>query len=1249
MKQAVVVAQGTDGRTETTRLQHRIVVFALAVILVTGLAVGLSTAIPAFQSAKTALESTADYSVRLQALAMGQFTTRLGDMALQVTSRSAIRDRLEDYVKGRIDLAELRAFSEPKLRDALMLHPEAVGLARLGPDGVPLITIGEIPPGMDWTLPEGAAPLVAPPHQYAGATYLAAAAAIFGRDGARIGTDVVVFRDDVLHAILADLERSLPKAIVFVIAPGERAYLHTQGRLVSGELSPAMRTMLADGTHVLRAGDDVLFAVRVSGGWALVVSLPDTVVYAPALEVLLVPVLTVLVMLLAAFLGANRLLRPLAISAMGLAERLQTTSAEQQALLEYTHGFVFHVSDGGLGSVSANVCEVLGYGPDELPAETVERLVAHCREVQGEGELPSSRLQTTHADGRTVVLEVNARVVTGPEGCRDVFGVARDITASVQAEEALRASEKYLHTLIDASPDLICFKDGEGRCLEVNQAGRALLGFDERLTLGLKCTEMAQYMSGPMRDMLLSFAEHDEQTWQAGTPLRVEEFIPSPDGERILDTIRVPLFDAQGNRSGLLTLGRDVTERVRAERELARSAAEWTYAMDFLEDAIFLVDADQRILRANHAAYRLVDGTPSQVVGKVFTDVLYPNGIPQSCRVCEALAQRRDAFISLEKEHADNGLSRPVEVMVKAIPAGAGNPQRTLIGIHDLSRTRKTEEELRLAASVFEGSHEGIAITDASRTILRINTAFSRITGIPAAQAVGRTVHELLAMDDGNGTSQKAIWDCVERQGLWQGEVWFRRQHGEMFPAWHRVSALYDHRGEVLHYINLFTDITDKKLSEERIYHLAHYDVLTDLPNRLLFNDRLAHSMERAQRNGTRVALLFLDLDHFKNVNDTLGHEFGDGLLRVIAERLRNTLREQDTVARLGGDEFTVILEDLERVPDAGVVANKIIEAIAQPVNVQGHELFVRASIGISIFPDDGRDVQTLLRNADTAMYRAKAQGRNTYQYYTPELTLASIERLDLENALRRALERGEFFLQYQPQVAIPSGRVVGAEALLRWNHPTKGFIPPSQFIPLAEDAGLMVLIGAWVLETACMQLRAWRDEGLPIRRMAVNLSGQQIVRGDLVETVANILEHTGVDPADLELEITESFVMSYLGDGLETLNGLKQLGITLAIDDFGTGYSSLSYLKRLPIDRLKIDRSFVQDIPADRDDMAIAATIIAMAHNLDLQVIAEGVEQPAQVDFLRRHRCDEVQGYLYGKPMSATDFCALFKERDRG
>jgi diguanylate cyclase (GGDEF)-like protein len=481
----------------------------------------------------------------------------------------------------------------------------------------------------------------------------------------------------------------------------------------------------------------------------------------------------------------------------------------------------------------------------------------------------------------------------------------------------------------------------------------------------------------------------------------------------------------------------------------------------------------------------------------------------------------------------------------------------------------------------------------------------------------------------------------VTQYGLWQGESWCRRKSGATFPAWHRISALRDGRGEVLHYIHLITDVTDKKLSEERIHHLAHYDGLTDLPNRLLFNERLIHSMERASRNDAKVALLFLDLDRFKNVNDTLGHQTGDSMLQVIAERLRRIVRAQDTLGRLGGDEFTVVIEDLGCLEDAGAVAHKLLQAIAQPVIIGNHELFVGASIGISLFPDDGRDVQTLLRNADAAMYRAKEQGRNTYQFYTPDLTCASLERLALENSLRRALERNELRLVYQPLVDAASGRVMGAEALLRWQHPAKGLVPPDIFIPLAEETGDIAAIGAWVMETACAQLQAWRRQGLVLGRVAVNLSGQQIVRGNLVETVRGILARTGAMPLDLELEITEGFVMSHLDEGLQVLNELRNLGVKLAIDDFGTGYSSLAYLKRLPINRLKIDRSFVQHIPNDKDDMAIASTIIAMAHTLDLQVIAEGVEEISQLDFLRHQLCDEVQGFLLGEPLTAEEFFA--------
>ena len=1241
---------GKKSETETLRLQHRIVNFALTAILITGLAVGVATAIPAFQSAKAAVEAAVDYNVRLQGMALDQFTTRLADMALQVTSRTVIRDKLDDYVHGRVTLDELRGFSKPKLADALALHPEALGILRLGPAGETLVSVGEVPPAPAWPSPEGNAPLLAPPVHHQGESYLFAAAAIRNADGDRIGTDVVVFRDQQFHRILGDLDELLPTAIIYVTAAGGHTFKHAKGSLVP-EQPPAELLDRMDETSrgAVHTGDWLTFRTSLAGGWLLTVSVPESAVYAPALEELLPPALTVLVMLFAASLGTHRLMRPLAARAVRLARRLQSTGAEQRALLEYAQSFIFRVAGGQLGFVSPNVTGVLGCRPEELAGEIAQRLIGPVRHVVAEGEIPPYHLHTFHVDGRPVILEINAHMTRNAEGHLQVLGVARDVTARIKAQEALRASEERLRTLINAGPDLICFKDGEGRCLEVNSAGLALLGLSEADCLGRNNAELLTRVPAPLAEVLQRLAAHDEQAWQARTPLRVEEVVPDTHGnERVFDTIRVPLFDTDDTRRGLLILGRDVTEHMRAERELARSAAEWTSAMDFLEDAVFLVDLERRVIRANRAACRFVDSPPERLVGHPLAELIHPLGVPQPCSLCEAITELRDAFITLELDHPGNSFGRPIEVMVKVVSDSDGRAVRCLVGIHDLSRTRRTEEELRLAATVFEGSHEGVVITDAERRVLRVNTAFTQITGVDTDAALGRTVEDILCVDPAEHARQQYIRDTVAEQGLWQGEAWYRRKTGEIFPAWHRISVVHDHRGHVLHYINLFTDITEKKLSEERIHHLAHYDALTELPNRLLFNDRLTHSMERAQRAGGKVGLLFMDIDHFKNVNDTLGHQCGDNLLQIVAERLRCAVREEDTVARLGGDEFTVVLEGLADVQDAGTVAAKILTAVSQPINLRGHELFVRASIGISIFPEDGRDVQVLVRNADAAMYRAKEQGRNTYQFYTPELTRASMERLDLENALRRALDRNELFLHYQPQVAIPSGRIVGAEALLRWNHPTKGAIPPSVFVPLAEDAGLMGAMGTWVIETACMQLRAWREQGVPLRRMAVNLSGQQIIRGGLVEAVRDVLERTGVDPVDLELEITETFVMAHLSDGLETLHALKGLGITLAIDDFGTGYSSLSYLKRLPIDRLKIDRSFVKDIPADRDDMAIAATIIAMAHNLDLQVIAEGVEHPAQLDFLRRHRCDEVQGYLYSKPVSAEAFRALFDAKER-
>jgi diguanylate cyclase (GGDEF)-like protein len=436
-----------------------------------------------------------------------------------------------------------------------------------------------------------------------------------------------------------------------------------------------------------------------------------------------------------------------------------------------------------------------------------------------------------------------------------------------------------------------------------------------------------------------------------------------------------------------------------------------------------------------------------------------------------------------------------------------------------------------------------------------------------------------------------------------------------------------------------------RKQAEENILRLAHYDGLTGLPNRSMFNQRLAHALAQARRNETALAVLFIDLDRFKNINDTLGHDAGDHVLKEVAQRLLDCLRESDTAGRLGGDEFVVLIEELSQPLHVAGVSQKILAAVAKPFILDTQEFHITASVGISTYPDDSKDTQSLLKNADIAMYRAKEQGGSNFQFYSAQMNVHTVERMEMESDLRRAVERNELLLHYQPKVDIGSGRITGMEALVRWQQPGKALILPAQFIPLAEETGLIVPIGQWVLETACAQNKAWQEHGLPPLRISVNLSVRQFAHKNLVQDVARVLSETGIDPILLELEITESMVTHNPEQAVKLLVELKAMGIQLSIDDFGTGYSSLSYLKRFPIDSVKIDRSFIQDLPADSNDAAITRAIIAMAHSLKLKVIAEGVETEEQLRFLRDHDCDEMQGYYFSRPLPEDDFFRLIQD----
>jgi diguanylate cyclase (GGDEF)-like protein/PAS domain S-box-containing protein len=560
----------------------------------------------------------------------------------------------------------------------------------------------------------------------------------------------------------------------------------------------------------------------------------------------------------------------------------------------------------------------------------------------------------------------------------------------------------------------------------------------------------------------------------------------------------------------------------------------------------------------------------------------------------------------------------------------------------------ESEANLRISATAFE-SHESLMITDVDSVILRVNKAFTETTGYSAEEIVGQTPR-LLKSGRHNAEFYREMWDTLLRTGKWQGEIWDRRKNGEIYPKWLSISAVKGDDGVVTHYVGSHIDITERKASEERIQHLAFYDHLTDLPNRLLLIDRLKQALASSTRSSREGALLYIDMDNFKNLNDTLGHDIGDLLLQQVTQRLKSCIREGDTVARLGGDEFMVMLLDLSEQPieaaaQTEAIGEKILVALNRPYQLDSYVHHCTASIGATLFSDHKQAIDELIKQADIAMYQAKKAGRNTLRFFDPLMQASITARVSMEDELRDAIERQQFQLYYQIQVD-SSHRPLGAEALIRWLHPERGLVPPLQFIPLAEETGLILPIGLWVLETACAQIKAWQLDSLTRDLvLAVNVSANQFRQADFVAQVEATLQRHGIIPRLLKLELTESLLLHDIEDTIATMKALKEIGIQFSLDDFGTGYSSLLYLKQLPFDQIKIDQSFVRDIATDPNDAAIVQTIIAMTQTLGFNVIAEGVETETQQEFLELRGCNAFQGYLFSKPVPIAQFEALLKQ----
>jgi|GEM_PF-309969 len=548
------------------------------------------------------------------------------------------------------------------------------------------------------------------------------------------------------------------------------------------------------------------------------------------------------------------------------------------------------------------------------------------------------------------------------------------------------------------------------------------------------------------------------------------------------------------------------------------------------------------------------------------------------------------------------------------------------------ARRRAAEEKLRKLSHAVEQSANAVVITDRDGVIEYVNPWFTRITGYRDDEVVGKTPR-ILKSGETHPETYKRLWDTILSGREWTGELHNTKKNGDLYWCLETISPLKDESGNITHFVAVTEDISERKQAEQTIRHLAFHDPLTGLPNRRLFRDRLMQAAAMRNRDANAFALMLLDLDRFKTVNDTLGHDTGDALLKAVSSRLLGNIRQGDTLARMGGDEFALLAIGIDHPEDMAHLAGKLLECLKHPFQLGSHELYVTSSMGVTLYPSDAIDVDALVRNADIALYRAKDEGRNMFRFFTEDMNAAMMQRLRLESSMRRAIERNEFLLHFQPQVDLATGTIHGTEALIRWNSPELGMVSPAEFIPIAEDTGMIVPIGAWILRTACLQARAWEEAGVPMR-VAVNLSARQFQQDNLAEMIADILRETALAPAMLEVELTESMLMKDTASAKATLDKLHAMGVQISIDDFGTGYSSLSYLKRLPIQLLKIDQSFVRDIHTDPDDRAIVTAVIALAHSLKLRVVAEGVETEEQLRFLRSHRCDIMQGYLFSRPL---------------
>lgn len=886
--------------------------------------------------------------------------------------------------------------------------------------------------------------------------------------------------------------------------------------------------------------------------------------------------------------------------------------------------------------------EVLGrFLVDFVLPEDAREYARVFKDIRDNKKTIYRRGRARHKNGSTRYLEMSGAPNVDSDGrVTGMVGTINDITEAIMAERALKASEARQKAALESSPDPMVIYNLDGEALFVNSAFSQVFGWQPAEILGGKIDFVPE-------DQKQTSLDTTNQVIAGGDCIAFETQRYTKDGQLVDVSISSARYSETGDSAGgiIVTL-RDITDAKRAQNALRKSETSLARAQEMAHLGNWELDLASGEMFCSREVYNILGLKTSEtaITLRRLLDSVHPD---DRGHVEDALTKASDSSEPLRIEHRlvhSGGEDRVVLNLAEVEHDNSGYPCRLVGAMQDITERRRSEEQMLLLAQVFETTIEGILVTDAAGIIQMVNPAFAAITGYSIQEAVGQTPRILnsrrqdkLFYDD--------MWRRLLEDGHWQGEIWNRRKNGEAYPEWLTITSITDLHGRSTHYVGVFHDITEIKRSEEKITFQAYHDALTGLPNRLLFNDRLTMALAHAARTEQGLAVIFLDIDHFKNINDSLGHAVGDMLLQAVAKRLMHWSRKEDTVARIGGDEFIMLLQGTQDPDYAVFVAGRILDSLTEPFLVGEHDLYVSASIGITLYPLDGQDIEALVSNADLAMYRAKEDGRNNYKLFTPAMNARVVERMALEGSLRKALERREFLLHYQPKVDLKSGAMVGVEALVRWRKSDGELVPPDQFIPVAEDTGQIVGLGRWVMETACAQTKQWHSLGFEGFHVAVNLSPRQFRQKNLVEMVQGILNRSHLPASALELEVTENVVMYSVEEAIDTLRRLAAMGVKLSMDDFGRGYSSLYYLKRFPMHSLKIDRSFVADIATDPDDASIVNTIISMSRSLNLKVIAEGVETREQLDFLRENRCDQIQGYYFSRAVGKDEVTKMLQQ----